>query len=146
MTVIKEHIKALRSFRNQAEMLAVDLAVEEEAAEVARMNREQLSDGEQSDGNKLKPPYSEKYAAFKRKKGLRTDVVTLRLEGDFYKSIKPNKTAPDAFEMESDDGKAKYLIARYGKAVLGLNEDNIDLLAERIRPKMEKRLRAILAL
>jgi hypothetical protein len=144
VTVIRQHIDALKRFRDQAEELAVSIAVTEEAAEISEMNRRQLDAGDRADGNQVKPPYTPKYAAYKRSLGLKTNVVTLRLTGDFYRSIKPEQTAPDEMELQSQDSKAPYLLARYGKQVLGLSEENIKKLAERIQPKMLRRLKAAL--
>ena len=146
MTVIKRHIEALKRFRDQAEELAIDLAITEESAEIQRMNTEQLDDGMRSDKKPIRPPYSPKYAAYKKRLGLKTNVVTLRLSGDFYKSLHPKRTAPDEMEVSSNDFKAPFLTGRYGKEVLGLNEDNIDKLAARIQPKMEARLKAVLSI
>lgn len=109
--------------------------------EIIRLNTdEQLySEGLDRTGAVIEPPYRPLTIHIKESKGQRTDHVTLRDEGDFHKSFRLEVSGSQA-EVVADDPKTAKLVAKYGSAILGLSDDNLDyMLDEFIRPELQQR-------
>jgi hypothetical protein len=73
--------------------------------------------------------YSESYKKIKKKKGQRTDHVTLRDTGKFQNLFKV-KAKKDEAEIYSSDKKSIWLINRYGREIFGLTDDNLQLMID----------------
>ena len=117
--------------------------VEENANEIIDLNtKDQLyKDGIGSDGQKLKPAYSNPYKKLKKALSQPTDRVTLRLDGDFYNSFEII-IGNEQFRINATDRKTEWLIKRYGEKVFGLTKDNLDLFRQIvIKPELLKEIR-----
>lgn len=69
-------------------------------------------------------PYSPITIEIKRLKNQPTNRVTLRDTGDFHSSFYVF-AGTEQFEISAKDTKTKSLIAKYGRQILGLTNDNI---------------------
>jgi hypothetical protein len=75
--------------------------------------------------------YSAKTKAIKDEKGQISDHVTLNDTGKFYESFKVYINSQKDFVISADTIKdADDLIFKYGKDILGLNEDSLTILRE----------------
>ena len=122
--------------------------VEENSNEIIDLNTEkQLFDkGIGSDGKKLTPGYSNPYKKLKKALNQPTDRVTLRLEGDFYKSFEII-IGQQQFRINATDKKTDWLIKRYGQRVFGLTSNNLSLFREIVvKPDLLKEIRKTLKL
>ena len=80
----------------------------------------------------------------KRSKGLPTDHITLFDEGDFYATFR-FLIEKDGFEILADPQKDETnLFDRWGKEILGLNEDSIAILQAIVRERLIPLIRASL--
>ena len=91
--------------------------------------------GEDSDGVKLTPPYSFNTVRIKIEKGQRADHVTLKDTGSFYESFEVDGFE-FGFEITADTivDSGLDLEDKYGQKIIGLNEENIQILGEFIAP------------
>lgn len=79
-------------------------------------------------------PYSEMTIQIKMEKGQPYDRVTLRDEGDFQDSFYMD-VGNSSFEIKAGDVKTEQLIAKYGRQVLGLTNENLQkIITEYIYP------------
>lgn len=86
-------------------------------------------------------PYAASTIKKKKRKGQPYDRVTLRDTGRFHESLAVS-TGDKGFSVISRDIKAKYLIPRYGDAILRLSDEHLNfLLRQYIRPELVKRLK-----
>ena len=135
--------KTMRTIQNDFVVDVVRSVVEKNSNEIIELNtKKQLFDkGIGSDGNKLKPPYSNPYKKLKNKLGQPTDRVTLRLEGDFYESFEII-IGSEQFQINATDFKTKFLLKRYGQKVLGLTNSNVSQFNQMIvRPELLREIR-----
>lgn len=113
------------------------------------LNQKQLMEGKDSEGNDLRPYYSEdpyfktpeaaqKYIAWKQKitpnSKRNPDAPNLFINGYFHGSIFP-VIGDKSFFNDSQVSLGKDLISRYPKA-LGANEESLEVLRDAIRPEM----------
>lgn len=86
-------------------------------------------------------PYTARTMQIKQKKGQPYDRVTLRDTGEFYSSLHV-EFDDDGFYVTSTDDKAKYLLARYGKTIFRLTNQNFtELLRNYIIPELQQKLK-----
>ena len=86
-------------------------------------------------------PYTARTMRIKQRKGQPYDRVTLRDTGEFYSSLHV-EFDDDGFYVTSTDDKAKYLLARYGKTIFRLTNQNFtELLRNYIRPELQQKLK-----
>jgi len=135
--------KTMRTIQNDFIVEVVRSIVEKNSNEIIELNTEkQLFDkGIGSDGKSLEPPYSNPYKKLKKKLGQPTDRVTLRLDGDFYKSFEV-VIGNEQFRINATDFKTKFLLKRYGKQVLGLTNSSVSQFNQIvIRPELLSEIR-----
>lgn len=135
--------KTMRTIQNDFIIEVVRSIVEKNSNEIIELNTEkQLFDkGIGSDGKSLEPPYSNPYKKLKKKLGQPTDRVTLRLDGDFYKSFEV-VIGNEQFRINATDFKTKFLLKRYGQQVLGLTNSNVVQFTQIvIRPELLSEIR-----
>lgn len=104
---------------------------EDNAEEIAQLNRDRLMEGKAPDGSDISPFYAPYTIAYKRQRGGITDRVTLYDYGDFHASLRVVFGA-DEFTIESTDGdvsKVDYLLNHYLGEVLGFSQDDLDYIA-----------------
>ena len=102
--------------------------------ELEELQREQIFQGERSDGKQFVPSYAESTIKRKLKKGQPVDRVTLKDKGPFQERIfaKVNKLE---ITIDSPVFYTKYLVGRY-KKVFGLNDKYSDIYRELIEADM----------
>lgn len=132
MKDFEQILSDVRDFQTEIDRHILDI-IDANQKVVIDFNLAQLMAGQDAENDDIQPPYSPRYARYKRRRGLPVDRVNLRLEGDFYNSLLVKLGARE-FTIQADDPKGKYLFARYGEQVLGLNDDHIDQLAVFIEP------------
>lgn len=140
MDVLENLVDGLQGFlagfnRNMGEV------TREISGEITAMNVEQLyGRGETREGKPVEPPYAASTIQIKRAKGQRTDHVTLRDTGDFHASFRVDETQ-DGFGITATDRKTGLLESKYGEEILGLQDGNVQELAERYYlPRMREKL------
>lgn len=135
--------KTMRTIQNNFIVEVVRSIVEKNSNEIIELNTEKqlFEKGIGSDGKSLEPPYSNPYKKLKKKLGQPTDRVTLRLEGDFYKSFEVI-IGNEQFRINATDFKTKFLLKRYGQKILGLTGSNVSQFNQMIvRPELLKEIR-----
>lgn len=135
--------KTMKTIQDDFVLEVVKSIVEENSNEIIELNTEkQLFDqGIGSDGRRLEPPYSNPYKKLKKKLGQPTNRVTLRLEGDFYKSFEVI-IGKEQFRINATDFKTKFLLKRYGQKIFGLTGSNVTEFNQMvIRPELLKQIR-----
>lgn len=86
-------------------------------------------------------PYAARTIKVKQKKGQPYDRVTLKDTGEFYSSLHV-EFDDKGFYVTSTDDKAKYLLARYGKTIFRLTDENlVELLKNYIKPSLKEKLK-----
>jgi hypothetical protein len=128
MTIIAEKISEIQRVQNYA-IVAARFAIIESSEFIEELNRQQLSEGQRSDGSTL-PDYSPTSVNLF---GKQPGPIKLFDEGDFYDGINVN-VFDDEFRLDGEDEKTSMLIARYGDMILGLTEENKQVLIDYIRP------------
>jgi hypothetical protein len=96
--------------------------------------------GEDNQKRTIRPPYSPVTRRYKARRGQPTNRVTLRDTGDFHDSIFALFEG-DEITLYADDPKAPKLVAKYGRDVLGLTTDSIDILVDRLRPAVQDKFK-----
>jgi len=133
----------IRRIQNDFVVDVVRSIVQENSNEIIELNtQDQLFEqGIGSDGQQLEPSYSNPYKKIKKALNQPSDRVTLRLEGDFYKSFEVI-IGKEQFRINATDKKTKWLINRYGEKVFGLTSDNVSLFREIvIKPELLQEIR-----
>jgi hypothetical protein len=105
-------------------------------AGVIDLNLSQLSEGKDSDGKEIQPPYSPLTVMIKKSKGQPTDRVTLRDEGDFYSKF-TLESQKFPITLDSKDLKTPKLTEKYGSEIFGLTEKSKDELVQEIKPEVQ---------
>ena len=134
--------KTVRRVKDDFILEVIKTIVEDNSNEIIDLNTEdQLFDrGIGSDGESL-GVYSNPYKKLKKAIGQPSDRVTLRLEGDFYKSFEVI-IGDKQFRINATDKKTKWLINRYGEKVFGLTKDNLSLFREVVvKPELLQEIR-----
>ena len=86
-------------------------------------------------------PYAVSTVKRKQRKGQPWDRVTLRDTGEFHDSLHVEFDG-EGFYVTSTDDKAKYLLARYGKTIFRLTDENLsELLNNYIKPELTEKLK-----
>jgi hypothetical protein len=105
--------------------------------------KEQLFEGEDSDGKDIEPFYAESTIARKKKKGQPTDRVTLLDTGKFQEAIFQDVFS-DRVITSSSDSKTKKLEEKYGAKIFGLDRDrksqHLELVADKLKENITKEL------
>lgn len=112
---------------------------------VKRLNTEaQLYEGKDSKGLSITPSYARSTISIKLKKAQPVDRVTLKDTDNFYNSF--NVIADNnKVTIEATADYAKYLTARYGNDIIGLQDVNlIDFYNKYIKKDIEKNVKTII--
>lgn len=105
---------------------AIRSTVEENKFQLKEYNLESLRDhGEKADGEKLRPGYSSPYKRRRVKRGLQVSYVDLKFTGKFYGQIEII-AEPDQIKISSKIDYGEHVIKRYGKEVLGIQEQYLE--------------------
>ena len=141
---LSKFIRRLRSIDEKGRFKLINI-VNSQRNEIIKKNKENLAGGKLSTGGDITNlndrdvestgrtnSYSSSYLASRevRAKKKQTEYVDLRLTGQYYKSIKYQKT-PRGGKISSNDPKEKYIDERYGEDTLGLQEEQLQEIAEK---------------
>lgn len=135
MDVINAKIQQLQSVQDNWDTIILDL-IRDFEEEVIDLNTMQLSEsGIDSNGEEITPGYRPLTVSIKTALGQPTDRVTLKNEGDFHNAwfIVYGR---NYFAMGSDDEKAGKLEGKYGSAIYGLTDENIQEVIDMIKPDL----------
>jgi hypothetical protein len=131
---LKKKLKLL-DLRQEIQFI-IDITSED----LAELNREQLWKGQNAKGLPIKPPYSNITIFYKRRKSQPIDRVTLKDTGDFYSSINVD-VKRDTFTIFATDDKTNKLTRKYGKSILGLQEESKSRYVKNVLfPALKKRI------
>jgi len=99
-----------------------------------RLNREQLRTGFDAKGESLKErsDYSPSYRAFKTRRGTPKDIVDLNLTGKFYDSIQAKYEGGNLIIQGDTIKDGQDLRKRWGNQIIGLTNENIEILRQYI--------------
>jgi hypothetical protein len=122
MSALRDYIARLRTITVFSQEEQIFKILKENEATIIDLNLSQLSNGQDSDGKPIEPPYTELTREIKREKGQPVDRVTLRDEGDFYRGFFMSDDFPMVFD--SKDWKTDKLTDKYGSEIFGLNKEN----------------------
>lgn len=145
MGAFDKYIAAVEQFISSTDQIILE-AVEEHERDILDLNREmQLYIlGEDSRGEKVTPPYTPYTVYLKRQKGQPYDRVTLQDTGAFHRSFRLKIREKD-FIIGATDEKTRKLVAKYGVAIFGLNDEHVEQVAEDIAgPALEEALKKAL--
>ncbi len=99
--------------------------------------------GVDANGNQLEPPYTVNTIQFKLNGfgDSRIDHVTLKDTGDFYESFIV-KALKDGFEITANPIKGgNDLTEKYGEDIIGISEQNKEILSQFLQPFLEEEIR-----
>ena len=96
--------------------------------QIADLNREQLMDGFNKEGKKLKKYQSNSYAARKNRMNSAPGLGNpdLYLTGRFHEAMNVKINSKVSYEIFSADSKTSDLTKKYGKDIFGLTEESRD--------------------
>ncbi|GAB3278263.1 hypothetical protein GCM10027347_52540 [Larkinella harenae] len=100
---------------------------------IKKLNQDRLFQGKNTDGSEIRPGYKESTKGIKRKKNQPDDRVTLRDKGDVYERIFVDVFYA-AFTVENSDPKIESLRTKYGDEILGMSKEDVERLAQHIKP------------
>lgn len=110
------------------------------------INKQLFREGIDGDGEKLvnsrtkSSGYARTTIRLKIRKGDPVDRITLRDEGDFYRSINIDAFA-DRFEITSDVDHDEYIVKRYGRNVLKVTNENFrEFMNNYFVPNLKKQI------
>lgn len=135
-TIITKKIKALERVQRELPRIILEEARNHRKF-IQDANKKQLEEGKRSDGTDM-PDYVENSKAPSA-----PGLVKLFDTGEFYEGIEP-LFSEDGIEVIGLDDKTGFLVGKYGQMIFGLNKDNIRELAHRMKPGVQKRIRAML--
>lgn len=141
---IRNLVYRLRRFKDILDEELRDEIMKHEDVIVQMVAQEQLyEEGIEGRGIEIMSyqPYTARTIKIKQKKGQPYDRVTLKDTGEFYSSLHV-EFDDEGFYVTSTDDKAKYLLARYGKTIFRLTNENFsELLRNYIRPSLKEKLK-----
>ena len=141
---IRNLVYRLRKFKDILSEELKDEIMKHEDVIVQMVARDQLYEqGVEGRGISIMDyrPYTARTIKIKQKKGQPYDRVTLRDTGEFHSSLHV-EFDDEGFYVTSTDDKAKYLLARYGKTIFRLTNENFtELLRNYIRPELKEKLK-----
>lgn len=118
-------------------------AINNTAPTAEAAQKEQLYQGVNGGDEPILPPYTRLTVFLKTQKGQPTDRVTLLDTGDYYGGIKASAQG-ETFTIQSSDGKAAKLEAKYGKNILGLGTEARVEYIRTLKPEFIKQIRSYL--
>lgn len=132
MDKLNNLITRLKQFENVL-LMAIEKAIRDNEEFILALNYEdQLYDkGIDRDGKKLSPPYAESTIKRKKRKNQPTGRVTLRDENVFHRSFYIYY-GTDNFQIMTTDPIEPFLTYRYGETILGLTDENLSYVIEKI--------------
>lgn len=141
---LKNLVYRLRQFSDILDRELKDEILRHEDVIIRMIAEEQLYDlGIEGKGVAIASymPYRSSTIKRKQKKGQPTDRVTLKDTGKLYASLRV-ECGSLGFYVTSSEDKAKYLLAKYGKTIFRLTDNNLKvLLNDYIRPSLKEKMK-----
>lgn len=115
-------------------------ALNEEKEYILILQKQQLAKGEKADGTST-PRYSPKTIRVREVEGnpVKGERIALYDTGEFWNKMWALAVNGE-LEIYSSDGKTEMLLATYGENVLGLTDENIEQLFERVIPIIQDKM------
>lgn len=124
------HLQQFTIERQETDLLKI---VKKHEPYAVDLNIEQMMKGVDSNNEEIRPPYKPFTIQIKEEKGQPTDRVTLRDEGSFHQLMFMGADKWPAI-FNSADPKTEDLKGKYGKDIMGHNEESRWKLSEEIKP------------
>ena len=122
----------------------IDLLNKKLEKEIVKLNQNQIRFGRRSDNSVIQPPYAGLTIALKYKAGKLTNnnpnIVNLYDTGAFYAGFYVNVTSNEII-IDSTDSKTEDLKDKYQETIFGLNENNLQIVLEKIRTELTTNLK-----
>ena len=144
---LEQLITKLKNLKSRVGIIADEVIMDNKSQIISLQLGQMAFKGEDSEGDKLryqkprkgktKGVYSAGYSNYKSKRGGQTRYVDLKLSGDFYKSIDVVNPDRGLIKIKSEDDKFDILTSNFGENILGLNNENLTIFANRIEPKLQ---------
>jgi len=148
MTVFSNKLAAIKEYKNNIYAYAFEAVIDNEDFIVELITEEQLFEqGIRGDETFIADyaPYSPFTVQMKQLKGQPTDRVTLKDEGDFYRSFFI-KVGSDHFEVMASDSKTEKLVREYGEEIMQFTDENLsEVIWSYIYPALIFKLKEMLA-
>lgn len=159
MATLKEIVQRFRELRGR-EMEFAAKALEKDKEKILSLNRLQLFEGKDSDGNDLSPTYQEdpyfktresaqRYSDWKDKitpnPKRKPGVPNLYINGYFHNSIDASVRV-DGIQFDSSFDKASSIENKFGSHIYGLNDESKTELMHTVKPNFNKDIREFLKL
>lgn len=106
-------------------------AVEATKEKLEELNKEQMQEGIQNDGDIIRwqkddhYPYTKPYERKKEKAGLQVEVVDLKFSGDFWEEIEAS-AGSDQIDFTSNNYKTQFLEKNYSNKIFGTTDENTE--------------------
>lgn len=137
--MLENVIKILDNAINLNEGFAFDFALNSEISnKIIELNTiEQLYNEGVDSKDKSLGEYSDFTIQLKLERGQRVDNITLKDTGSFYNSFRVTSDQGE-ITITADDisGYDMPLTARYGKDIIGLTDESLDVIIEMIKPRI----------
>lgn len=115
----------------------VDRAIDVHEPDMVDIQRQQLADGQTSQGTAILPFYKPLTVRLRRIEGLQTDHVDLKRKGGFYQGVNARRKGAGKTEIDSSDGKSARLQAKYTVTIFGLSVASRAEFVERMKPTLQ---------
>lgn len=146
MAARNQKLRRLRNFltgiKGRSRSYAVEYLKTQERF-IEDMNRDQLSQGLDTQGMVMQEGYSDQWGAEREAKGLQTDFVDLKFTGSFHKEIEA-KITPYYIQFTNPEREKlirnEQLFATDTKRILGLTKGNAEILANKAAWYIAKKL------
>jgi hypothetical protein len=138
---IQDKLARLKGLKKDLGLIGMD-AMRETEKTFLDMNKEQMSKGKRSDGQRIGTYRLESYERFKTQKFPRSGGwVNLELTGAFKDAMRIKITAKK-YEVYSDDSKEAKLLKWYSPLIYGVNDEDFEIYRSAFfYPALMKRIR-----
>lgn len=140
---IDAYLFSLNKLTNDLDKIAADIIRKNSKYILATIKLRLWNYGVDAAGNKIMPEYKASTIKVKKAEGRRSSHVTLRDEGDFYRSMFLTVEQNKLF-IGASDHITSTLISKYGPDILGLTEqEQRNIVDTMIEPEVIKILSAL---
>jgi hypothetical protein len=120
---------------NQFDLIETGMKIlEAESDPLLELNKEQLKQGYDKNGNRLDAYKSDTYANSKNIQNPEAGYGNpdLNRTGEFWKGFKFKVLSKRKFEHTSTDEKTPQLIGKYGQSIMGTSKENTDYYVKKV--------------
>jgi hypothetical protein len=138
--------QVIRNVRAVGQQEIAQESIQATAPQYLEKQKAQLSEGLNKDGSPILPKYAPRTVQIKKRKGQRTDVVTLRDTGDFYQDTFLD-VRDSSFVIDSANPKTQDLLDKYGEDIFGIGGDfKASYVNEDLKPVFQKSIKQAMKL